>query len=119
MKILYALPSPELERHALYAGVAQQLQEQYGHHVVFAYIGPMQPSPEGLATAHFDTWLEKNRDRVNKLQLADLERQFPQSNLWLAAVAERRFTDYSLLKGALGYRTYWLDDLHFLTKALV
>jgi hypothetical protein len=119
MKILHALPIPDLERHGLYTGDAKRLQEQHGHDVVFAYVGPPRPSPEGLTVAHFDEWIEKNRERVAKLDLCELERRFPHSNLWLAAVAERRLTDYSLLKGALGFRTYKLEDLNFLTKALV
>ncbi len=119
MRLLYLLTHPALKRDALYHGVARNLREEYGHDVVFVYTGPVREFPPGLELRHFESWVKDHHREIDQADLVELENRFPESNLWLAAAAERRLTDYSMLRGAIAWSQYSWEEAVFFLKAAV
>lgn len=118
MNILFAHPGPQLGRSDFYFDVAEKLQSEFTHRVVFAYNGPKKAFNKSVSTWHFDSWVEENRKSIEEADLRDIQEAHPQSNLWLCIAAERLITDYSMLGGVGAQQSYALADLNFLIKAL-
>lgn len=120
MNLLLLHPTPGLRRQRSYYQAALQIQQKTGHKVVMAYNGAVIPDLGNDIPVHnFNQWVKSNLDRITDTDIIDLEKRYPASNLWLALVAERRVTNYSLLDGSYPTVRFKYDELIFLLKALV
>lgn len=94
--------------------------EQRGYETIFVYTGPEEPALKGkVKTYHFETWEAANRARIEAADIHELQGRYPESNLWLAIVAERRFSNFSLLDGTYAMPPYSLEEMLYYLKAVV
>ncbi len=120
MNLLFLHPSPGVGRQLPYYGACKILNNDRRHKVIFAYTGPIIEGLDGSVTIyHFDSWVKQYRDSIERKNIAELEREYPNSNLWLGIVSERMVANYSLLKGSFRTIAYNYDELNFLIKAIV
>jgi len=120
MNLLLLHPTPGLKRQRPYYRAALKIQERTGHKVIMAYNGPVIPDlGSDIPVYNFNAWVKPNRERIAATDILELEKKYPASNLWLAVVAERRVTNYSLLHGSYPTLRYDYEELIFLLKALV
>lgn len=119
MKILFLYPHPAEDRRAMYRSASRVLEDRFGHHVVFVYIGEPHEYGDDIATEHFDSWAAENRDLIGRTSLLDLEREFPQSNLWRSVVAQRTLADYSYIGDSFPVQHRSLEEIEFFLKSVV
>lgn len=117
--VLFLHPSPGLKRHFSYERTCELLQE-IGYDMIFVYNGPIEPALKGeVKTYHFETWEAENRGKIEGMDIHELQARYPKSNLWLAIVAERRFSNFSLLNGTHPTPPYTHEEMLYYLKAVV
>ena len=119
MKILFLYPHPAEDRCAMYRSASRVLEGRFGHQVVFVYIGEAHNYGDDIATEHFDSWVAENRDLIECTSVLDLERQFPQSNLWRSVVAQRTLADYSYIGDSFPVQHRSLEEIEYFLKSVV
>ena len=67
----------------------------------------------------YDDWVKENSDYIEKYNINDLEKEFPNTNLWSIVVSQRTFYDYSYLDGLEPYFNPPLKDSIFVIKSIV
>ncbi len=115
---LYATQA-EATRKRIYVEACRELTRSYGHAVVFCYNGPKLTGIDDLCVEHFDSWVDANRDVIDRESLIRLEERFPDSNLWRGVVIERNLTDYSFVGPSFHSSTYTLPEIEWYLRALV
>lgn len=118
MNLLIIHPTPGLEREQPYLSACEILSDK-GHNVVFAYNGLRLTSASTVPTEDFNQWVSENYQLIDSTDIATLEAKYPDSNLWLGVVSERRVENYSLLNGSYPTVVYGRDELIYLVKAIV
>ena len=119
IKLLFLHPTPGLDRHQSYSEACKLLMDKR-YEVIFAYNGPpVEGLRQDVTTYHFDSWCQSREAEIRALSVLDLERRYPQSNLWLAIVSERKFANYSLLENTFPTQYYPQEELEFFLKAVV
>ncbi|MBI4705032.1 MAG: hypothetical protein HY744_28330 [Deltaproteobacteria bacterium] len=120
MRILFLHHSEALRRTRWYLTAAEQLHAEFGHHVVFVYSSRHRDVvSSAVPVIRFEDWVEKHRSLVEAQDVRDCEARFPRAHLWLCAVAERSFTDYSFLGRGHYCRRLPLADIETYLKAVV
>ncbi|MBO6702585.1 MAG: hypothetical protein JJ921_09590 [Pseudomonadales bacterium] len=115
INLLFLHPTPGLGRQASYSKACQNLSAE-GIQSHFVYNGEELPI-ECESSYHFNSWVERNRGLIDRTNIQELESRYPDSNLRLAIVAERRIANYSLLEGSYPSIEYDEVELLFLLKA--
>jgi hypothetical protein len=119
MRILFLWPHPAEDRGKMYYSASRVLANRFGHQVVFVYIGESRDFGNEIAIEHFDSWVKENRDLIGNTSLLDLEREFPQSNLWRSVVAQRTLADYSYIGDSFPVQHRSLPEIENYLKSVV
>lgn len=108
------------KRKDVYLHASKYLHKNLGYNVVFVYNGPkIEADIEGVTLEHFDEWAAANEELVNKTNILDLEKEFPECNFWRIAVVERKMTEYSFLAGTEPHSNYSIEEIDKIIKELV
>jgi len=67
----------------------------------------------------YEAFLIENYDKVRSISEFDIQKKYPDTNFTLSIVAERFFSDYYFLGGALGHKKINFKDQQFFVKSLI
>jgi len=116
--ILFLHPLEATERMPWYLAAAESLARDHGCRVVFVYTARQGGVKSNLVDVFwFEEWARANDARIRAQDPWELEQRFGLTNLYLAAVAERRFSDYSFLGHGHWCRRLPIERLEYYVKA--
>ena len=118
MNILLINPPGAKSKKEQFA-VCEKLRSDYNINSFVSYLNDNKPEFNREYFISFNSWVENNRGKIEREDIYELEKKFPNSNLWSIIVSQRTYYDYSYLNGAEPHYNPQLTDAIFEVKALV
>ena len=95
------------------------LREKFKVNTFVTYLDDNKPQYDKDYFFSFSDWVRKNKENINKKNIHDLEKEYPNSNLWTIIVSQRTFYDYSYLNGLEAFSKPKIEHTLFVLKSLV